>query len=315
MSLSLSRFKRIIVTGSGGVLGAALSGVLEAFPEAKVACLTRKDCDLLDGAQTEAWFADFRPDLVLHLAGKVFGVQGNIDFCGEIFYENSRINMNVIEAARKSGAAKVVAAGTAAIYSDLAPMPMKEDDLWLGPPHGSEGPYGHAKRAMLAQLEAYNKQYGLEYAYLILTNLYGPNDRFDEKYGHVVPSLISRFVKAAKDDLPEVVCWGDGTPTRDFLFARDAAKAFLYAAEYGAGAMNVATGNAIPIRDLVAAIAQGAGYRGEVKWDVSKPLGQKMRSYDVTRIKGLGWQPEYSLQDGINETIHWFSNNSAQIRI
>jgi GDP-L-fucose synthase len=312
--ISLADFKRVLITGSGGVLGTAVLSLLREQPGMTLAHPGRRDCDLLDTAATHRYFSEFRPDLVLHLAGKVFGVQGNLDFGGQSYYENTIINLNVVEAARLAGARKVVAAGTAAIYSDIAPLPMREADLWLGAPHGSEGPYGHAKRGMLAQLEAYKTQYGLDFAYLILTNLYGPNDKFDEIYGHVVPSLISRFCRAVNAATPKVTCWGDGSPTRDFLYAEDAANAFLVAAAQGNGAMNVATGQSVPIRTLVDTIVRHTGFAGEVEWDVTKPLGQKERSYDINRITSSGWKPNYSLDQGIKATVDWFVANSDKLR-
>lgn len=314
MELQFKSFKRVLVTGTGGVLGTAIKEKLSKIPGLATCFVTRANCDLTDKVCVEKLFDEFKPDLVLHLAGKVFGVQGNKEFCGEVYYQNIVINTNVIEASRKAGVKKIVAAGTAAIYSDIAPLPMKESDFWLGPPHGSEGPYGHAKRAMLAQLEAYKLQYGLEYSYLILTNLYGPNDRFDEKFGHVVPSLINRFVNATQQKLEEVVCWGDGSPTRDFLYSEDAAMAFLIAAECGDGAMNVATGNSMPIKNLVEAVVSATGYKGNIIWDTTKPMGQLERSYDISKIRSLGFTPEHSLEKGISKSVEWYCANQSDLR-
>jgi len=315
MLTNFTTYKRVLVTGAGGVLGTALLSLLGKYDDLEIASPTRNDCDLLDQRAVESYFEAFQPDLIFHLAGKVFGVQGNLNFGGQSFYENSKMNLNVVEAARKVNTKKLVAAGTTAIYSDIAPLPMKEKDLWLGAPHGSEGPYGHAKRGMLAQLESYQTQYGLQFCYLILTNLYGPNDRFDEQFGHVVPSLVSRFSKARDENLSEVVCWGDGSPTRDFLFALDAARAFLFAAEKGTGPMNVATGNAVPIRELVNAISEQSGFQGKIAWDLTKPMGQKMRSYDVSKILALGWTPEYDIQTGVKATLDWFQANKDLLRL
>ena len=307
------RAERVLVTGSGGVLGTALLAALRQ----KVGALyapTRADFDLLDEAAVTAAWRHFAPTVVFHLAGRVTGVQGNISFGGQAFYDNAKINLNVIEASRLAGAKKIVAAGTTAIYSDLAPLPMREADLWLGAPHGSEGPYGHAKRAMLAHLEAYKGQYGLDFGYLICTNLYGPGDRFDEVYGHVVPSLVSRFHRAKAEALPSITIWGDGTPTRDFLYAGDAAAAFVKVAEQGSGAYNTATGHSVPIRTLVETLAQVSGYDGQVEWDVTKPKGQLVRAYDVERLTALGWRPGASLAEGLRETYGWYGANLQTIR-
>ena len=305
------RDARVLITGGGGVLGSALRRVLAETPVGALLAPARADCDLLDTGAVNRLLADFAPTLVFHLAGRVSGVQGNISFAGAAFHDNAVMNINVIEAARRAGCKKEVAAGTTAIYSDLAPLPMKEDDLWLGSPHGSEAPYGHAKRAMLAQLEAYAQQYGLEYGYMICTNLYGPNDRFDETYGHVVPSVISRFHNAVIQGLGEIVVWGDGTPTRDFLFAEDAARAFVTVAANGSGAFNTATGAAATIRQLIETVGEIAGYTGQIRWDSSKPNGQQKRAYDISRISALGWKADVALVDGLRQTYDWFSGSLA----
>lgn len=307
------RAERVLVTGSGGVLGKALLDILRQRVDALYAP-TRADFDLLDEAAVNAAWRDFAPTVVFHLAGRVTGVQGNISFGGQAFYENAKINLNVIEASRLAGARKIVAAGTTAIYSDLAPLPMSETDLWLGAPHGSEGPYGHAKRAMLAHLEAYKSQYGLDFGYLICTNLYGPGDRFDEVYGHVVPSLVSRFHRAKAENLPSITIWGDGTPTRDFLYAGDAAEAFIKVAETGSGAYNTATGASVPIRALVETLAEVSEYRGEVVWDITKPKGQLVRAYNVERLTALGWKAKISLAEGLRTTYDWYDANLETVR-
>lgn len=307
--------ERVLVTGSGGVLGTALLAELRLSGCGEVAAPHRRDCDLLDEAATLALWRDYRPTIVFHLAGWVAGVQGNLNNAGRAFYENSRINLNVIEASRLAGVRKIVAAGTTAVYSDAAPLPMREDDVWIGAPHGSEASYAHAKRAMLAHLQAYKTQYGLDFAYMICTNLYGENDRFDEAHGHVVPSLISRFERVGREGADHIVIWGDGSPTRDFLYARDAARAFLFAAAEGAtGAFNTATGEAMTIRQLVETLADISQYQGEVRWDTTKPLGQSRRSYDVTRLKGLGWRPEVTLREGLGRTASWYRANLEAVR-
>jgi GDP-L-fucose synthase len=299
--------ERILVTGSGGVLGTAILKALQDRSVATVLAPRRAECDLLDAGAVQRVWEDFGPTLVFHLAGWVAGVQGNLSFAGKAFYENTCINVNVIEASRKVGVRKIVAAGTAAIYSDDIPLPMREDDVWRGAPHGSEGAYAHAKRAMLAQLEAYRTQYGLDFGYMIATNLYGENDRFDEKYGHVVPSLIARFHRAVAQGQREIVVWGDGSPTRDFLFSDDAAGAFLAVAEKGQGSYNTATGAVITIRDLVETLQKVSGFSGEVVWDTSKPKGQQTRSYDVSRLQSLGWSPKVGLEEGLKRTFRWYN--------
>jgi GDP-L-fucose synthase len=305
--------ERILVTGSGGVLGSAILRLLrsQGIPHLAPA---RAQCDLLDAGAVRATWDDFKPTVVLHLAGWVAGVQGNLSFAGRAFYENTCINVNVIEASRLAGVRKIVAAGTTAVYSDEIALPMREADIWRGAPHGSEAAYAHSKRAMLAQLEAYHTQYGIDFGYMICTNLYGPGDRFDEKYGHVVPSLIARFERAAQLQQPEIVIWGDGTPTRDFLFSEDAARAFLTVAETGRGAFNTATGSTITIRELVEILRSVSGYRGEVVWDTTKPKGQQARSYDNSRLLQLGWEPQTRLPEGIAQSFEWYQRNIGSVR-
>lgn len=306
--------ERVLVTGSGGLLGSALVRVLESMTQAALATPRRGDCDLRDECAVAALWQSFRPTLVFHLAAWVAGVQGNMSFGGEAFYENAKINLNVIEATRRVGARKLVAAGTTAIYPDGVALPMREADLWAGPPHWSEAPYGHAKRAMLAQLEAYEREYGLAYAYLICTNLYGPGDRFNEQYGHVIPALIKRFYNARTGALDSIDVWGDGSPIRDFLYADDAARGFVIAALRGGGALNLATGVTVTIRQLVEWLTEVSGYRGTVRWDETRPKGQLKRSYDVRRIRALGWRPAVGLREGLRRTYDWYAEHHDRAR-
>jgi GDP-L-fucose synthase len=305
---------RILVTGARGVLGTALLQSLRRRGIDKVVAPSRTECDLLNEADVRRTFAEARPTLVIHLAGWVAGIQGNLSFPADALYANARMNLNVIDAARQVGATKLVCAGTTAIYSDQVPKPMREDDLWQGAPHGSEASYAHAKRFMLAQLEAYQKQYGLDFAYLICTNLYGPNDRFDEKHGHVVPSLIARFFRASVAQSPDIAIWGDGTPTRDFLFAEDAAEGLIAAAKKGSGPYNLATGQNHTIRKLAETLKEVSGFAGDIVWDISKPLGQLDRSYDVSRLQSLGWKAQTGLANGLKATFDWYAANQDKIR-
>ena len=306
--------QRVLITGAGGVLGTALANAVRKMTPAALFTPNRRDCELIDQPATWKMIADLAPTLVFHLAGRVAGIGGNMATPGQAYFENATMNINVIEGARRAGVAKIVAAGTTAVYSDLAPMPMREADIEIGPPHDSEGPYAHAKRGMLAMLQAYRAQYGISFAYLVCTNLYGPNDRFDEVHGHVIPSLIARFHRITKAGERRIVCWGDGTPTRDFLYSGDAAAAFVRAAEVGDGAYNTATGRSQPIGDLVEAIRIASGFDGEIVWDVTKPKGQLRRAYDISRLVGLGWHAETSLNAGIAHTWRFYADNVAHVR-
>lgn len=303
----------IIVTGASGVVGNALVAELEANDGRRVIALSSRDVDLTDFAATLALFSRYRPEIVYHLAGRVFGIMGNLKTQGQAYFDNVRINTHTVEAARLAGAGKVVAMGSAAIYSDKVPLPMREEDIWLGPPHGSEFGYAHAKRGMLAHLAAYRDQYGLDYAYCVSTNLFGPHDRFDEQHGHVLPSLISKFYRAAQDGTA-VSVWGTGTPKRDFLYAKDAARAIRMIGDGFTGPINLASGTSVSIRDAVEMIRAIAGPQLEIVWDASKPDGQRLRAYDIGKLRALGFQPSLSLEAALAETYRWYEANSARVR-
>lgn len=303
----------VLVTGASGLVGSALMDELRQHGYADVHGISSKNVDLTDWATTRDFIGELRPDVVFHSAARVYGLLGNLSNLGRVFTENIRMNTNVIEAAQLAGCRKIVAMGSAAIYSDVTPLPMREDDVWIGPPHDSEGPYAHAKRAMLAHLEAYASMCGLDFAYCVSTNLYGPNDRFDEQWGHVVPSLVSKVHGATKSGGPLTV-WGSGRPTRDLVYSLDAARALRLIGESGSGVINLATGESHTIREVVEQLVEVAGYRGEVIWDESKPEGQQHRSYDVTRLQSLGFVPQFSLSQGLEATYHWFDQNIHRAR-
>ena len=301
----------IVVTGSGGVLGHALADALAEGSE-PYRLLTRADVDLTDQAATTAFFLQHKPRLVFHLAGRVHGLMGNSRFPAEMYFDNVRINTCVVEAARLAGCAKIVAVSTVAIYNSDAPMPIAESAVWSGPPHSSEAAYSHAKRAMLAHLEAAQAQYGLAFAYPIMTNLYGPHDRFDAANGHVVPSLISKFHDAARSRAT-VGVWGTGTAERDFMMSTDAARALLLIGQACNGPINVATGQTFRIRELVETLQRHTGI-DRVEWDDTKPDGQLLRRYDVSRLQALGFRPRVSLADGIARTYDWYAGAFPNVR-
>jgi GDP-L-fucose synthase len=303
---------RVLVTGGSGLVGAALLEALRASGADAVG-LSSRDADLTDFAATCAAFERHRPELVFHLAARVRGIMGNHGVHGQAYLDNIRIGTNAIEAARLAGARKVVAMGSSAVYGDAVTLPMRESEVWTGPPHPSEAGYAHAKRAMLAQLESYHDQWGLDYAYCISTNLFGPNDRFDERYGHVLPSLISKFHRAVRGG-ERLTVWGTGAPRRDFLYVKDAARALLLIAEAFTGPINLATGVSMSIRETVELIADVSGYSGEVEWDATKPDGQRLRDYDVTRLAALGFTPRWTLREALAETFAWFDANAATAR-
>ena len=304
--------RRVLITGASGVVGLALKKELRNAGYHVVA-VGAADADLRSKAEADKLLEYANPQVVVHLAARVHGLMGNINSQGEAFLDNVLINTNIIEASRYAGVEKFVGMGSTAVYSDIVPLPMNETELWMGPPHGSESGYAHAKRAMVAQLEAYRDQYGLEYAFAVSTNLYGPGDRFDERFGHVLPSLVSKFHRAVATGT-DVDVWGTGTPTRDFVYSADAARALRMILEQYTGVVNLATGDSVTIRAAVEALTEVTGFRGIVRWDASKPDGQHARSYDVSRLKSLGWKPQFSLDQGLRATYKWYTENHDSAR-
>jgi GDP-L-fucose synthase len=304
--------ERVLITGVSGVAGRAL---VREFTVSgyNVIGATSARADLTDRVQAEELLEATRPAYVVHLAGRVHGLMGNIHSQGQAFYQNIQINTNVIEASRKVGVKKFVAMGSTAVYSDAVSLPMREDDFWLGPPHDSERGYAHAKRAMAAQLEAYLDQYGMDFAFVVSTNLYGPGDKFDEAHGHVLPSLVSKVHRAKTWGEPLEV-WGTGTATRDFLYSSDAAKAILTILEHYSGVINLASGVTVTIREAVETLVRVSGYTGPVSWDSTKPDGQQARAYDVSRLSALGWAPKVTLEQGLAKTHEWYVGNFATAR-
>lgn len=313
VAFKLDRTQPVLVTGAGGVIGQALLKELGKQGFSDVTGITSRECDLRNTDATTGLMNRVKPALVFHMAARVAGIMGNMRDRALAYVDNIRINTNVIDAAHNAGAKKIVAMGTTAIYSDIVPLPMREDDIWAGPPHLSEAPYGHAKRAMLAQLEAYKEQYGLEYAYCVSTNLYGPHDKFDEQHGHVLPSLVSKFFRAARDG-DAVTVWGDGSPQRDFLFSQDAAVALCMIAENGSGAINLASGKFVTIRDVATLLAEIAGVQSALRWDATKPNGQMLRQYSVERLEALGFETRHSLREGLEKTYNWYCENHQSVR-
>ena len=304
--------ERVLVTGATGLMGMALVEELQTAG-LHVIPLSSREVNLTDFAATAAVFERHQPTIVYHLAARVSGIMGNMRAQGQAYLDNIRMNTNAIEAARLAGVRKIVAMGSAAIYSDMVGLPMKEEEVWIGPPHASEAGYAHAKRAMLAQLETYREQWGLDFAYCISTNLFGPNDKFDEKHGHVIPSLISKFHRALQTD-GAVTVWGTGTPHRDFLYVKDAARAMRLIGEGFSGPVNLATGDTVSIHEAVELIRDVSGAKHPVQWDRTKPDGQKLRAYDVSKLKSLGFRPQYTLRAALAETFTWFDTHATTLR-
>ena len=273
---------------------------------------TRSEVDLLDRDATRALFEKYRPDTVLHTAARVHGLMGNQRFPAEMFDDNLAINFNVITAGRAVGVKKFTVASTVAAYPGDLVTDIHEDQYLAGKPHAGESAYAHAKRAMLAQLNAYKVQYGISYAYAILTNLYGPNDRFDIENGHVIPSLIAKFHTARREGTP-VKVWGTGRARRDFMFIDDAADAMLRLAEVAEGPVNVATGITLPIARVVEILSGLSGVT-DIIWESDKPEGQLDRSYDVSRLRAAGYEARFTLEEGLKQTWDWYAAHWPDLR-
>jgi GDP-L-fucose synthase len=302
---------RILVTGGGGFLGSHLVERLRAKGEEPFVSRSR-EYDLTSQADAERLFRDARPELVFHLAAEVGGIGANRAHPGRYWYANLLMGANVLEESRRAGIRKLVVVGTVCSYPELTPVPFQEGDLWAGYPEATNAPYGVAKKALLVGAQAYRSEYGLETVFLLPANLYGPRDDFDLESSHVIPALVRRMVEARESGRQEVVLWGDGTPTREFLYVEDCARALVLAAERyeGSEPVNVGTGEEISIRDLAALVARLSGYGGEVVWDTSKPNGQPRRRLDVSRAEQLlGFRAETALEDGLGRTIEWYERS------
>lgn len=307
---------RILVTGGSGLVGSSLVRVLLESGYENVVTPDRAQCDLSDKNAVIDFFEKNKPDFVFHAAGRVYGVGGNLRNKGLVFYDNLLINTNVIDACRQFGVQKIAAFGTGAVYPyPPRHLPLSEEYIFDGAPHGSEDSYSHAKRAMLAMLMAYYESYGLDYVYLVCGNQYGPNDRFNAETGHVVPSLIAKFAEA--DRVGGMVnVWGDGTAIRDFTYVDDTSRAAIHVMSRVRGAINIASGVDVTIRDLVGQLAEITGLVGRVQWDSSKPNGREYLGYDLTRLRETGFSCQHSLRAGLEKTWDWYrSRDGAGIRV
>jgi GDP-L-fucose synthase len=250
-----------------------------------------------------------RPDVILHLAAHVGGIGANRAHPAEFFYDNLMMGVQLMHEAWKAGVEKFVALGTVCSYPKLTPVPFREDELWNGYPEETNAPYGLAKKMLLVQAQAYRRQYGFNAIFLIPVNLYGPRDNFDPASSHVIPALIRKCVEARDAGEAEVVVWGDGSPTREFLYAADAAEGILLAAERydGEEPVNLGSGREILIRDLAGMIAHLTGFQGKIAWDPAKPNGQPRRGLDTSRAEALfGFRARMPFEDGLRETIEWY---------
>jgi GDP-L-fucose synthase len=308
---------RVLVTGGGGFVGSHLTERLQQEGH-DVVSARRADYDLTRTDDAARLFADAAPELVFHLAAEVGGIGANRANPGRYWYANLMMGAHVLEQARVHGTPKLVLAGTICAYPKHTPVPFHEDDLWNGYPEETNAPYGVAKKALLVGAQAYREQYGLDVVYLLPVNLYGPRDNFHETNAHVIPDLIRKMVEAEENGRDEIVLWGDGSPTREFLYVDDCVEGLVRAAERydGADPVNLGTGEEISIRDLAELVAELTGFSGEIGWDTSKPNGQPRRRLDTSRAEELfGFRAQVPLREGLERTVAWYRSTRAPARV
>jgi len=304
--------RRVLLTGGGGFLGGFLRAGLEQRGAAEVLAPRQTELDLRDPAAIRAYLAERKPDLVVHAAAVVGGIGANRQHPGRFFYENAIMGIQLIEEARRAGVAKLVCLGSICAYPKFTPVPFREDELWNGYPEETNAPYGIAKKALLVQLQAYRQEYGFNGVFLLPVNLYGPRDNFDLQSSHVIPAMIRKFVEARERGDAEVVLWGDGSPTREFLYVEDAVEGILLAAETydDADPVNLGSGEEISIRDLANTVAEATQFRGSIRWDASQPNGQPRRMLDVSRAaERFGFRAATPFAAGLAKTIAWFESS------
>lgn len=302
--------KRVLVTGGAGFLG---SHIIERLERRGATTFVPRagNYDLTREADVKRCYDDADTDIVLHLAAKVGGIGANRPHPGSFFHDNALMGIQLIEEARIRGVAKFVCLGTVCAYPKFAPVPFREDDLWNGYPEETNAPYGVAKKALLVMLQGYRQEYGLNGIYLLPVNLYGPRDNFDLVTSHVIPAMIRKFLEAKEAQAQSVSLWGDGTPTREFLYVEDAAEGILAAAEKydGADPVNLGSGEEISIRELAETIKALTGFEGQIVWDPTQPNGQPRRKLDTSRaLERFGWRSTTSLRDGLKRTLDCYLN-------
>ncbi len=301
--------KKVVVTGGVGFLGNFVIKKLKEHGVTDIFIPTIEEYDLVDPEAIDRLFKKAMPDVIIHLAAHVGGIGANLEHPAEFFYDNLMMGVQLIHQAWKHNVQKFVAIGTVCAYPKFTPVPFKEDDLWIGYPEETNAPYGLAKKMLLVQSQAYRQQYGFNSIFLLPVNLYGPGDNFNLASSHVIPALIRKCIEAQEKGEKEVVLWGDGSPTREFLFVEDAAEGIVAAAEKynGSDPVNLGAGREISIKDLADLIVKLTGFTGKVTWDTTKPNGQPRRCLDTSRAeKYFGFRAQVNFEEGIQRTIDWY---------
>jgi GDP-L-fucose synthase len=301
--------KKILLTGGSGFLGRHVLSALQAQGAREVVVPRKAQYDLTQEKAVARVYRDHRPDVVIHLAAIVGGIGANREKPGQFLYDNLMMGTQLMEYGRRSGVEKFVGIGTICSYPKLTPVPFREEELWSGYPEETNAPYGLAKKMLLVQGQAYRAQYGFNAIHLLPVNLYGPGDNFDPASSHVIPALMLKCQNAIEESASEIVCWGDGSPTREFLYVEDCAEALVAATRLyeGAEPVNIGAGFEISIKALSELIAELMGFEGEIRWDVTKPNGQPRRCLDVSRAReAFGFQAKTDFRSGLEMTIRWF---------
>jgi GDP-L-fucose synthase len=303
----------VVVTGGSGFLGRRVVAALEQRGCAAIHSPRSATYDLREKSQVIRLYEDTRPDVVIHLAAVVGGIGANRAHPGKFFYENLVMGVETLEQARRFGVKKFVGIGTICAYPKFTPVPFREDDIWNGYPEETNAPYGLAKKMLLVQSQAYRQEYGMDAIHLLPVNLYGPGDNFDPETSHVIPAMITKMEEARIAGRDEVVLWGDGSPTREFLYVDDAAEGVVRATESydGDAPVNLGSGNEVPIKQLASQIAQATGFTGRITWDTTKPNGQPRRGLDTTRAeRAFGFRARTDFAQGLATTVAWYRDRT-----
>jgi len=309
--MSFCEGKRILVTGGGGFLGKRVVDKLRAESPSSIFIPRRSEYDLVEQKNVARVYEDARPDIVVHIAAEVGGIGANRANPGRFFYNNLMMSTQLMEYGRRFGVEKFVAIGTICAYPKFTPIPFKEENLWDGYPEETNAPYGMAKKMLLVQAQAYRQQYGFNAIYLLPVNLYGPEDNFDPETSHVIPAMIKKCVDAVNKNSSEIVLWGTGTPSREFLYVDDAAQAIALATERynGADPVNIGSGMEITIKDLAQLIAKLTNFKGRLVWDPAQPDGQPRRALDVSKAETFfGFRARTPFEEGLRRTINWYKS-------